>query len=83
MDEVTEMKNLAKKYLDNADEKTIKMVFAMLEVDAEKDWWDDISDEAKKSVERGLQDIENGRVTPHEEVMKRYKKWLSQSFKDN
>ena len=41
MDEVTEMKNLAKKYLDNADEKTVKMVFAMLEVDAEKDWWND------------------------------------------
>jgi len=38
MDEATEMKNLAKKYLDTADEKTIKMVLAMLEVDAEKDW---------------------------------------------
>jgi predicted transcriptional regulator len=76
MDEVTEMKNLAKKYLDNADEKTIKMVFAILEVDAEKDWWDDLSDDAKQSIERGLQDIENGKITPHEEVMKKYKKWL-------
>jgi len=76
MDEVTEMKNLAKKYLDNADEKTIKMVFAILEVDAEKDWWDDLSDDAKQSIERGLQDIENGKITPHEKVMKKYKKWL-------
>ncbi len=76
MDEATEMKNLAKKYLDTADEKTIKMVLAMLEVDAEKDWWDDLPDDAKKSIERGLQDIENGRVTPHEEVMRKYKKWL-------
>ena len=31
----------------------------------------------KKSIERGLKDIENGRVTPHKEVMKKYKKWLS------
>lgn len=76
MDEVTIMKNQAKKYLDNADEKTIKMVHAMLEVDAEKDWWDDISDAAKESIERGLKDMENGNVTPHKEVMKKYKKWL-------
>jgi predicted transcriptional regulator len=77
MDEVTIMKNKAKKYLDNADEKTIKMVFAMLEVDAQKDWWDEISDSAKNSIERGLKDIEMGKVTPHNEVMKKYKKWLS------
>lgn len=77
MDEVTVMKNQAKKYLDNADEKTIKMVFAMLEVDAQKDWWDEISDSAKNSIERGLKDIEMGKVTPHKEVMKKYKKWLS------
>ena len=77
MDEVTLMKNQAKKYLDNADERTIKMVFAMLEVDAQKDWWDDVSDSAKNSIDRGLKDIEMGNVTPHEEVMKKYKKWLS------
>jgi predicted transcriptional regulator len=76
MDEVTLMKNQAKKYLDNADERTIKMVFAMLEVDAQKDWWDDVSDSAKNSIDRGLKDIASGNVTPHEEVMKKYKKWL-------
>lgn len=37
MDEVTILKNKAKEYLDNADEKTIKMVYAMLEVDAQND----------------------------------------------
>lgn len=77
MDELTQMKDVAKKYLDKADEKTIKMVVAMLEVDAEKDWWDDLPDGGKVSIKRGLKDIENGRVTPHEEVMKKYKKWRS------
>lgn len=77
MDEVTMMKKRAKKYIDNADEKTIKMIYAMLEVNAEDDWWDDLPDSAKKSIERGLKDIENGKVTPHKEVMKKYKKWLS------
>jgi len=72
MDEVVEMKNLAKKYLDNADEKTVKMVFAMLQVDAEKDWWDELPGEVKKSIKRGLDGIEKGRLTPHNEVIKRY-----------
>lgn len=77
MDEITILKNQAKKYLDSADEKTIRMVYAMLEVDSEKDWWDDLSADAKKSIERGLDDIKKGKVTSHEEVIKKYKKWLS------
>lgn len=77
MDEVTILKNKAKEYLDTADEKTIKMIYAMLEVDAQMDWWDDLSEPAKGSIQRGLKDVENGKVTPHKEVMKKYKKWLS------
>lgn len=76
MDEVTIMKKKVKKYLDTADEKVVRMIYAMLEVNAEKDWWDDLSDEAKASIERGLKDAETGNVTPHKEVMKKYKKWL-------
>lgn len=75
MDEVTKMKNKAKEYLDNADEKTIKMIYAMLEVDAQTDWWDDLPESAKHSINRGLDDIEKGKVTNHTEVMKKYDKW--------
>ncbi|MDQ6902193.1 MAG: hypothetical protein M3139_04160 [Bacteroidota bacterium] len=71
------MKKQAKKYLDNADEKTVKMVYAMLEVDAQKDWWDDVSDEAKASIERGLKDVDAGKVVAHKSAMKKYNKWLS------
>ncbi len=49
----------------------------MLEVNAEKDWWDELTHEEKQLIERGLKDAENGKVTPHKEVMKKYKKWLS------
>ena len=72
------MKKQAKKYLDTADEKVAKIVYAIPEeVDAQKDWWDDVSDEAKASIERGLKDADAGRVTSNKEVMKKYKKWLS------
>ncbi len=43
----------------------------MLEVDAQKDWWDDVSTEEKTSIERVLKDAEAGRVTSHKEVMKK------------
>jgi predicted transcriptional regulator len=40
------------------------------------DWWDTLSIEERQSIERGLEDSKNGRVTPHSEVRKRYEKWL-------
>ncbi|MFA4851097.1 MAG: hypothetical protein WC868_01870 [Bacteroidales bacterium] len=40
------------------------------------DWWDTISEAKKISIDRGLTDIENGKVTPHSKVRKNYEKWL-------
>lgn len=77
MNDIALIKKQAKKYLDAADEKVVKMVYAMLEVDAQKDWWDDVSNNAKASIERGLKDAKAGNVTSHKEVMKKYKKWVS------
>jgi predicted transcriptional regulator len=77
MSEIAILKKEAKKYLDTADDKVVKMIHAMLEVNAEKDWWDDVPDKAKLSIKKGLKDVEAGRVTSHEDVMKKYKKWLS------
>ena len=73
----TEMlRKRVKKYIDKADEKSLKMVQAILEVEEEYGWWGDLSDEAKESIKKGLNDAEEGRVTSHKEVMKKYKKWL-------
>jgi hypothetical protein len=76
MNETLLLKKQTKKYIDTADEKVVKMIYAMLQVNAEADWWDDVSDEAKKSIEKGLQDVAAGKIKPHKEVMKKYKKWL-------
>jgi predicted transcriptional regulator len=77
MDEITIMKEQAKLYLDTAEEKIVRMVYAMLQVDAETDWWDDIPEGAKVSIERGMNDAEEGRVTSNADVMSKYAKWLS------
>jgi hypothetical protein len=36
------------------------------------DWYDDLTEELKRGIERGLKDIEEGRVTSYDEVKKKY-----------
>ena len=36
------------------------------------DWWDDLTDEQKTGIERGLKDIDEGKIIPHKEVKQRY-----------
>jgi len=35
-------------------------------------WWQDLTVEQKSGIERGLKDIDAGRVTPHEDIKLRY-----------
>jgi hypothetical protein len=36
------------------------------------DWWQELSGEQKRGIERGLRDIDAGKVTPHDQVKKEY-----------
>lgn len=45
--------------------------------DKEKtDWGNEISIEEQKSIEQGIQDAENGKLTSHSNVKTIYEKWL-------
>ncbi len=49
----------------------------MLRVNPKKiDWWNEITDEEKTAIDKGLADIKAGRVKPHKEAKKLYEKWL-------
>lgn len=50
---VTALRKEVKRYIDTADVKVVKMIHAMLEVEQESDWWDELSEEAKSSINRG------------------------------
>jgi site-specific recombinase XerC len=65
-----------KKYIDTADMKVVKMMHAMLEVDADNDWWDTMPDKIMADVEAALIESEKGQTIPHAEIQKRYKKWI-------
>lgn len=66
-------------YLEHLNAHQQKVVLSVVKTFAqeESDWWDGVEDAAKKSIQRGLKDADDGKVTPHKEVMKKYKKWLS------
>jgi predicted transcriptional regulator len=70
------MRQEIKKYTDAADVKVVKMMHAMLEIDADNDWWDTMPDNVKVNVEAALIESERGQVAPHEEIKKRYQKWI-------
>lgn len=36
------------------------------------DWWNDLTDEQKSGIERGLKDIDEGKTVLHDEVKQHY-----------
>lgn len=40
--------------------------------ESNSDWWDDLTKDQKLAIERGLKDIDAGRVSPHTEVKRKY-----------
>ncbi len=71
------MRQEVKKYIDTADEKVVKMMHAMLEVDADNDWWSSMPDNIRADVEAALIESEKGKVIPHSDIQKQYKKWIA------
>jgi len=45
-------------------------------VSREEDWWDQLTDTQKESIQEGIKDIEEGRFQTHESVMKKYEQYL-------
>ncbi|MBZ0243726.1 MAG: hypothetical protein K8F24_10960 [Bacteroidales bacterium] len=37
-----------------------------------KDWWNDLTEQQKLGIQKGLQDIDEGRVVSHNDVKKKY-----------
>lgn len=66
---------LAKKLLDTNDKDIINHIKAVFSTRAEN-WWEELPDEIKSSLEKSIKQADSGQTIPHKEVMKRYGKWL-------
>ena len=55
------------------DQTLIERIKLLKETQSTKvDWWEEISLAEKEAIDQGLKDAQNGKVTAHEEVRKRY-----------
>ena len=66
MDPIEMMRIEVKKYIETADEKVVRMMHAMLEVDADAVWWDAMPDTVKRDLESSISQAEKGDVLTHE-----------------
>ncbi len=65
------------KWVTSLKDDTAIELLRMLRAKPRKlDWWNEITDEEKSAIDKGLADIKAGRVKPHKEAKKLYEKWL-------
>ena len=64
-------------YLEHLSNQQKEVVLSVVKTFAreEDDWWDAVEESAKDSIDRGLKQAKEGKVIPHEVVMKKYDKW--------
>ena len=70
-----ELRNKWIESIANVDDRFLRMVDALYESYKEEDCdpYDALPEEAKQLIELGLKDAEEGRLTPHEEVMAKFR----------
>jgi hypothetical protein len=63
--------------IEQADTQTLKMVYAILDVNTQYDFWDDLPEKVKQDVDQAIKESDLGLGKSHQEVMLNYKKWLT------
>ena len=60
----------------NVKQKKTVLTVVKTFMEEQKEWWDEIGEEQEKAIDKSLAEMKAGKLTPHDEVMKKYKKWL-------
>lgn len=68
--------DLAKKIIDTEDKGIINHIKAVFDTHPNENWFENLPDDVKASVEQGIKEADKGEGSPHSVVMKRVKKWL-------
>ncbi len=63
-------------WLSTLEDKSIIEKLLNLRKEESHDWYNNISATERKSIEQGIDDAENGKLTPHSAARKLYEKWL-------
>jgi len=57
------------------DPKLLEKIVVLKEQNS-GDWWNEISETEKDSIDRGLADADSGNLKPHSEARVIYEKWI-------
>lgn len=63
-------------WLSTLEDKSIIDKLVRFKREETKDWWHSISIDEQQSIEKGISDAEQGKLTPHSTARKLYEKWL-------
>ncbi|MDF2832503.1 MULTISPECIES: hypothetical protein [Chryseobacterium] len=63
-------------WLSTLEDTSIIKKLMQFKKEETKDWWNSISEEEKKSIEKGISEADQNDVKPHSEARKLYEKWL-------
>ena len=64
-------------YLNTNEKKAVLTVVKTLvkESNHENDFWDELSKEQQDTIDKAIKEADEGRLTPHKDVMKKLRKW--------
>ena len=57
-------------------QKKTMLIVAKTFAEEKKDWWDELNEEQLAAIKEAEAELDAGKGIPHEEVLKRYSKWL-------
>ncbi|MBI3512151.1 MAG: hypothetical protein HY064_15945 [Bacteroidetes bacterium] len=66
---------LVKRLLETEDKDIINYIKALFD-SHEESWFKNLPEEIKASVKKGISDSKKGKVIPHDDMRKKYQKWL-------
>ncbi|MBD1393604.1 hypothetical protein [Mucilaginibacter glaciei] len=75
MNLLAEKLELAKRLLAVEDEGLLLQLKQVFDNDGQ-DFWDDLPEHVKQGIERARKQAADGKLTPHNEVMSKYAKYL-------
>lgn len=76
MENINILRKQVKDYIDAADDTTVKMMHAMLEVQQQSDWWDDLPESVRDEIDSAIVELDEGKGIYHEKVKEMYPQWF-------
>jgi hypothetical protein len=78
MDISTEKLDIIQRICEIQDNDLIDLIKNIIDIpgSSKSEWWNQITQNEKDSINRGLNDLQDGKIYSHDEIRKKYEKWL-------